>query len=38
MRWATLLNVFELAEVLAAEHGPLTPELEAAVLSAGEDD
>ncbi len=37
-RWATLLNVFELAEVLVAKHGPLTPELEAAVLSAGEDD
>jgi hypothetical protein len=37
-RWATLLNVFELAEVLAAKHGPLTHELEATVLNAGEAD
>jgi hypothetical protein len=38
VKWATLQNVFSMAEQWAAELGPLTPELEAAVLSAGEND
>ena len=36
-RWATLMNVFELAEDLAAKHGPLTPLLETTVLNWEED-
>jgi hypothetical protein len=35
-RWATLVNVFELAEDLAAKHGPLTPLLETTVLNSEE--